>query len=169
MRSLIARAKTASGLALALIVPIALIFLMVAFFQGAATIGSWALPFLGKLAGFLFLLVLPLLLILAAPRRTRGFAGAGFYACSFVFGVTLWIWSLLYTLTTWGWFAVIIGVLMGGVGIVPIAMLAALFHAQWMILGQLFLCVAVVFACRAFGLFLIAKASEPTYTVLQSS
>jgi hypothetical protein len=36
------------------------------------------------------------------------------------YGLTVWIWSLLLTYTLWGGFGVVIGILMGGVGIVPL-------------------------------------------------
>jgi hypothetical protein len=61
-------------------------------------------------------------------RRTRAFSAAGLMIASYVFGACLWITSLLLTYELWGTIAVIIGLAVVGIGIVPVALLAALFH-----------------------------------------
>ena len=101
-----------------------------------------------------------ILLPLAAFKRTRGFSGAGLVIASYVFGATLWVWSLLLTYILWGAFALLIGLFIAGVGVLPIAMLATAFNGSWSICGQLILLTAITFATRGFGVYLVSKAED---------
>ena len=66
--------------------------------------------------------------------------------------------GLLLTLALWGVLAVIIGLFLFGVGVVPIAMLATLFNGMWLELGLLFLAVILTFGCRLLGIVLAESA-----------
>jgi len=46
--------------------------------------------------------------------------------CSYVFGATLWVWSLLVAYSLWVGVGLAIDLFMAGVGVVPLAMLATL-------------------------------------------
>ena len=105
---------------------------------------------------------------LAAFRETRGHAGLGFFIVSYVFGTTLWVWSLLLTYVLWGGAALLIGLFLGGVGVLPIALLATAFKGMWSMFGQLILVLVATYATRAFGFNLIQKAereNEDTYVL----
>lgn len=93
-------------------------------------------------------------------RRTRGFSVVGLMMASYVFGAVLWISSLLLTLDLWGMFAVVIGLLFFGVGIVPVAILAAIFHAQWSSLGDIAIMLIAMFGVRVLALWLAYKAER---------
>jgi len=54
-----------------------------------------------------------------------------------------------------GVFWIIVGLLFAGLGVIPIAMIAAALNAQWSIAGQMLLGVIVVLALRAIGTFLV--------------
>jgi hypothetical protein len=93
---------------------------------------------------------------------TRGFAAVGFVAASYVFGAILWVSGMAYTYITWGLFAVIIGLVIFGIGIVPIAMLAALIHGDWGdLVGFIFLGV-FTYGCRMLAVWRGRKADERT-------
>jgi hypothetical protein len=79
---------------------------------------------------FALFVVLPL----SVFRRCRGFAAIASLVASHVFGATLWMEALLLTLALWGGWAVVIGLFMMGVGVVPIAILATLHSGMWSIL-----------------------------------
>ena len=96
------------------------------------------------------------LLPLCASKETRGVGGIGLYVASYVFGVTLWFWSLLVTYTLWGEIALIIGLLIAGVGVLPIALLATVFKGEWKLLGELFLLLVATFGTRFLGLHFLA-------------
>lgn len=153
--------------ALGLCFMVALVFLAVAILKGTAAFGAWVYPLLSAVVGVVTVIGLPLLLVLAVFGPTRAFAGGGLVIVSFAYGATVWIWSLLFTLHTWGWIAVFIGLFLAGVGVVPIALLAALFHGEWSVIGQLLLGLVLAFGCRMFGMFVSAKAEERAVRIAQ--
>ena len=60
--------------------------------------------------------------------------------------------GLLLTWMLWGGFAVMIGLFLCGVGVVPMAMLATLFSGMWLELGLLFLAIVLTFGTRILGI-----------------
>ena len=133
------------------------VFLLV---EGGAWLADKAYPILIVLFLLALVVTVFILLPLAIFRKTRGFAGVGIYVTSYVYGLTVWVWSLLLTYTLWGGFGVVIGILMGGVGIVPLSVVACLFKGMFSTAFQVVLLAAFVFAVRAFALFLVASAER---------
>lgn len=129
------------------------------FFYGAAWASAKLLPLFSLLTWIAFAIVVFILLPLAISRVTRGFSSVAMFIASYVFGVTLWMMGLLLTLSIWGFTAVIIGIVLGGVGVVPIAMLATLFHGYWLPLVELVLLTVATFGCRV-GALLLAESLE---------
>lgn len=102
--------------------------------------------------------VLFVLLPMACFRSTRSAAGSGLICASWVFGATTWFLGATVTFATWGWIAVLIGLLLGGVGVVPIGILVAFFSIESMSLGvSLIVMVIIVFATRLGGVALRSK------------
>lgn len=64
------------------------------------------------------------------------------------------------TLALWGWLAVIIGIFLGGVGVVPIGMLAAIFGGHWGIFWTLFLTIIFTYGARLTGSALASSADS---------
>ena len=111
-----------------------------------------------------FFIVIVVLLPLAIFRRTRAFAGGGIFISSYIFGLTLWVWSLLISYTLWGVVGVAVGLLFMGIGIVPIAIVASLFHGLWSVVGQLLLISAFTLGARFFGMYVMMKAESQSET-----
>ena len=104
--------------------------------------------------------VVVIFLPLAIFKTTRGFAGTGIFFSSYVFGATTWFLGAAVTFATWGWPAIIIGLMLGGVGVVPIGILAAFISLSKPSLGlSLIVMVIVVFAARIGGMSL-SESSE---------
>lgn len=119
-------------------------------------ISPWLMPvFLWTLAACVFILGPTALL-----RSTRGFSTIGLMVASYAFGFVLWVWSFLLVLELWGIFAVVIGLLLAGIGIVPVAILAALFHAQWESLGDLAIMIVATFGARILAVWLASKVDR---------
>ena len=93
-------------------------------------------------------------------RKTRGFAGMAFYFWSLAAGLQLWLASLLVVLELWGIVAAIIGLCMAGVGVLPIALVASLFKAEWSIFFQLLLSFGMMLTARIGGMWLAERAAE---------
>ncbi|MGA2800750.1 MAG: hypothetical protein ABSE97_00015 [Verrucomicrobiota bacterium] len=145
---------------------VGLIFLIVMFIKGGAWLSERVYPWLVIVNAITLSIVILVLLPLAIFHRTRGFAAGAMYITSYVFGLTLWVWSLLISYTLWGVVAVIFGLILTpmGVGVVPIAILASLFHGLWSIVGQLFLIAATMCGVGQLGIYLIIKSEDHGHT-----
>ena len=97
---------------------------------------------------------------LSAFKNLRAFCGLYIFRSSYVVGVTLWAWCLLLTYFIWGWIAVVIGLLLVGIGIFPMAMLATGFTGAWPIFFQVVLWAAVVYGMRFLGVFILSKTES---------
>lgn len=93
-------------------------------------------------------IVLFVLLPLAAWRKTRGVAGAGLFIASYIFGTTTWFLGAAATFNSFGWLGLIIGLLVLGVGVVPLGIIGAFFKMNIIDLG-VSLCVMLVITLAA--------------------
>lgn len=121
---------------------------------GGAWVSSRLLPWFSVLTLIAFGLVIFIFLPLAIPKATRGFSSTSLFISSYVFGATLWMESLLLTLSIWGLGAVIIGLFIAGIGVVPIALLATLIKGMWFPLLELVLLTIMTFASRIGAIYL---------------
>ena len=126
------------------------IIALILFFTVGATVGVTILPFVSWLTGILFAVNIIALLI-AISRKTRGVVGIIIFLSSYVYGLQTWIIGLLVTLTLWGWIAVIFGLFIGGIGVVPIGMAAAIFNGRWSIFFVLLINVILTYGTRIIG------------------
>jgi len=159
--------KGIGGCLLAIVGFAALLTLAVLFFSGAEWVSIHVLPWLMYasviVTAILFLILLPL----SAIKKARGFTAVTILVISYIFGITAWMEGLLVTLSTWGVVAVIIGLCFFGVGVVPMGILAALFHGQWEQMFDLIILTVLTFGCRFFALWLDGK--NQTYKTDQMS
>jgi hypothetical protein len=111
---------------------------------------------IGAIALFIAVVILgPMALF----RRTREAAGAGMVIASWALGAGLWLWSALVVFSFWGVVGLIVGLLIAGVGVVPLAAIASLLNGAWAILIQLVVYTAVVLGLRLFGTWIGEKAT----------
>lgn len=139
-----------------------LLFLLVAplIIIGAVWVGGYVLQWLFNIAWIVFAINLLIFLPLGFFRKTGFIGGRGMYFSSFVFGLTLWFSGLLLTYSTWGFPGVFIGLMLAGVGVVPVAMLAMLLNGNFSILLVLILLAILTFGSRILSVYLIFKAEE---------
>lgn len=98
--------------------------------------------------------ILPLMTIFRAGRRPAGY---GYLLASFIFGASLWFLCALEVYQAWGGFAVAIGVLILGVGVVPMAFVALLLASQWALAVEILVIGALVAGCRLLGAWLVSR------------
>jgi hypothetical protein len=150
--------KNFAGMALGLMIFVGIIALGIAFIMGAAAFSFWVLkwtyPAFMIAVGVSLLLLVPLALI----PPTRMLSAIGFLLASFVFGAILWLWTMAYTYSAWGLLGVIIGLFLGGIGVVPVALVAALFHGDWGHLGLFVVTIVLTIGTRALAHWLEQKA-----------
>jgi hypothetical protein len=151
--------KSLKGVGIALSLILLAVLVPVIVLHGMVWFSTKALPLLdsASLAALVFcVVVLPLSLF----RRTRRWAGNVFYTLSYLFGTMLFAFACVVAYQNWGYGGLIIGLIFAGIGVVPVACLAALLHGQWSVLGQLAFVIVTTFGIRSFGLYLLSKASS---------
>jgi len=89
------------------------------------------IDFLWSLAIFVFIIDLIIMLPLSLFKKTSFFAANFIYYSSYFFGFLLWLESAFYTFGLWGLIALIIGLIIVGVGVVPMAFLALAINGMW--------------------------------------
>jgi hypothetical protein len=144
--------------ALGVVIILALLALPALFIFGGIWVGEKILPWLMLLCILALAFNIFILVPLALIPPTRPWAGLGFFISSYLFGLTGWFMGLLLTWTLWGGCAVVVGLFIMGIGVVPIAMLATLFEGMWLELGLLILAVILTYGLRVLGVALAENA-----------
>lgn len=137
---------------------IGIILLALLFIKGGLWLSATLYPWLVLISGITFLISILILLPLGIFKKTRGVSAIGLLIASYVFGATTQVWSFLLAYVFWGFMGLFIGLFIGGVGVVPIAMLASIFNGEWAIFGQLVLLVVLTFGVRFLSLYIAEKA-----------
>jgi len=142
-----------------LLIVIVMMMIPIIFIKGAAWASSNILPWASLLTWILLIVEVIIILPLAIARKTRLFSIKAMINFSYVFGATLWMEGLLLTLSLWGVGAVVVGMFLAGVGVVPIAMLATAFNGLWAHLIELVILAIMTFGSR-FGALSLAESLE---------
>jgi hypothetical protein len=107
------------------------------------------------IAWIALIFVIIVLVPLSFLNKTRAFAGMSIHAASYLFGATTWLLSCAITFSTWGWLALIIGIMFFGAGVIPIAILASFISLNNFSMGlSIIVMVIIVFATRYYGIYL---------------
>jgi predicted small metal-binding protein len=138
-------------------VMVGLLVLAFLLIRGAVWASDKALPWLVIGSEVLLAICVLVLLPMCIFRKTRSWAGIGFYIGSYLFGLTLWAFSCLICIAIWGYMALIIGLLFAGVGVLPVALIAAIFHGEWTVLLELLTGLVLTFGTRFAGMMLIKE------------
>jgi uncharacterized protein len=138
----------------------AFIFLFAAYVFGLLWVSKNVLDYLNIAATIAFATCVFVLLPLSLFRVTRSFSAYGFYISSVIFGVSTWILGFLVTFQHWGAMGLILGVILGGVGIVPIGILASAFNSVWPQVGDLTLGLVVTFCARMIAVMLAQRVDR---------
>lgn len=88
------------------------------------------------------------LLPLSIIRKTREIGLVGLLISSYLFGLLIWVWSFLIVYSIWGWIGLTIGLMIAGIGVAPVAILALILNAQWAVLLELIILLAITFGMR---------------------
>jgi hypothetical protein len=97
---------------------------------------------------------------LAIWHKTRGAAGVGLMVTSYIFGLTTWLLGAAVTFGSFGWFGLIVGLLVLGVGVVPLAIIGAIFKLDDGGMAMVLLVMVVVTLGARFGGAYAASKAE---------
>lgn len=157
-----------SGCLIVALFLVGIVMLALMFLHGGVWLGEKALPFFQWLAKITLGVVVLILLPLAAYHKTERFAANGLIQASSVFGLTLWVWALLLTYNLWGGGAVLVGVCLLGVGVVPMAMVATGIAKMWPTFGQLILLAVLTYGTRRIGKKLRLKLQMQEHKIYEA-
>ena len=139
-------------------------FIATLIIMGYAWLSIKVLPWLYIVMWLVFKLDIFIILPLGIFKKTKGISAIGLVVSSFVYGLTLWLLAFLVTYKIWGPVAVLIGLIFGGVGVVPIAMLAATIKGHWAIVGSITLLLFFTYGAGILGLYFAQRADELAYS-----
>jgi hypothetical protein len=148
------------GYAIGLIVICVVLLLIALMMRGMVWASDKMMPWLISASGIALLICIFIFLPLCIFRRTRPWAGVGYVYASLVFGIMLWAYSCLFVVYAWGYVALGIGLIFAGVGVVPMALLAALFRGEWSVLWEVVFGIVLTFGTRFLGLWLTEVKQE---------
>ena len=152
--------KSIGGIIIGIGIFLGIIFLAMFFIKGGVWLGAIVLPWLSIIMWLVFILNITIFLPLGIFKKTRSVSAFGFVISSYVYGLTLWFWTLLLTYLIWGTTAVFIGLFIAGIGVVPIAILATALNGEWAITGQIILLLVLTFGSRMLGFNVAERADE---------
>lgn len=146
-----------SGCLVAALVLVGVTLLTLMFLRGGVWLGEKALPIFQWLARITLGVVVIILLPMATYHKTQRAAANGLVQASSLFGITLWVWALVLTYSLWGGGAVLVGIFLLGVGVVPMAMVATAIAKMWPTFWQLMALAALAYGTRRIGKKLLLK------------
>jgi len=149
-----------SGFFIWIIITVVGISIVALFIYGTAWASTKLLPWFSILTWIAFSLVILILLPLAIPKATRWFSSTALFVASYVFGATLWMEGFLITYSIWGAKGVFIGLVMGGIGVIPIAILATILNGMWLFVIELVILIILTFGCRLGSISLMGSLEE---------
>jgi TPR repeat protein len=136
---------------------LALGFLFALWISGVLWVSEKIVGYVWMAADTAFWVCLIVLLPLSLFRATRKISCIGFLGASFSFGLCTWILGFLTTYEYWGGLGVFVGLVLGVVGIVPLGILASIFHADWTSAIFLTIGLLLTYSARSFALWLAIK------------
>lgn len=148
--------KSIGGVVLGIIIFIGIIVGAILLFTLGVQASVVIAPYVYAIAGILFFINIATLLTAVIPNA-RGVAGWILFISSYIYGLATWIYGLFVTLSLWGVLAIIIGLFLGGVGVVPIGMLAAIFNGRWDIFFTLLVLIFLTYGTRLIGFALTSS------------
>lgn len=138
----------------------AFIFATVLLINGTVYVNTKIFPYLLFTVTILVVVCIMILLPLSLFRRTRMIPAYGFLICSFAFGLFTWLCGFLMTYDIWGGTGIVIGMLLAGVGVVPLGMIASALHSEWSPVVEIMVGLALTFGAHFFSLFLASKLDQ---------
>lgn len=101
-----------------------------------------------------FFVIVIIFIPLLVFRKTRRFSRISLFYFSYLFGLNLWLLSFLLTFKTLGLFWLLIGLLIVGIAIFPLAIIGSGITAQWEMFFMLIIEGAIFAFLRFAGLYI---------------
>ncbi|HUD04590.1 MAG TPA: DNA translocase FtsK [Patescibacteria group bacterium] len=139
---------------------LAIIIISAIFLIFGLRIASAVYPILETIAAIFIIISLFIFLPLALFKKTRMISIYGFSISAFIFAINVWIFSLLTTYFYWGIFGVVVGIMLGGIGEIPIAAIASLLHGDWTSIFNIISTVVLFLIAQGLAAYLGSKVEK---------
>ena len=131
---------------------------------GGALVADKVLHYLVWPVAIAFVLCVVIFLPLCLFRATRMVSAIGFLISSYVFGASAWFAGLLGSYTYFGLVGTVLALCFFGFGVVPVGIIGALVHSDWMAAGLLFGGLILTFGTRAMAAWMVVKVENDQRT-----
>jgi hypothetical protein len=135
---------------------------LLAIFKG----GKWLLDNVYPIASAVLLsltvLGIVLGLVLLIPKKTRNYGAFSLIGSSFALFFTTWLWSLIMAKIFAGTIWLIVGLILGGIGVIPIALIATLIQGETSVALGIVAMITVGFVLRVAGFFFVSDLDDKT-------
>ena len=131
--------------------------LLVTLFRGIPWYEENVHPVVSLICVIATIVLVPVSFLLAVFRSARPWAGLGFTLASYAWGLDVWLSCVIAAYYLAGVVWMIIGVCFAGIGIVPVAIIAALVRGEWFTGIFLAVSVAIAYGLRMLGHYLIGE------------
>lgn len=148
------------GIILGLAIVVLLLSVGMIFVYGTTWLASYVQPIADTLNQYSLVIAFCILFPLSYFKKMRSFCMVGILISAIITGLNLWLASVVFVHTYWGSIGVFIGLVAGGVTIIPEAMLAAIIEGQWFDLVG-FLIASVIFFTMMWFCSWLAENTDP--------
>ncbi|MCP4177206.1 MAG: hypothetical protein GY756_05510 [bacterium] len=160
MLNIKAEVKNIGCLFVGIAILIGALFIFSLFVKGGVWFADTLFPLFIYASIVLLILDIVLFLPLSLFKNTKLVAGKWIFFSSYLFGVTLWIWCLILTYKAFGWIGILIGVILLGIGIVPVGFVGALLTGHMLIVLYLIFFVVITYGARRVGSSILMKFAD---------
>lgn len=108
----------------------------------------------------LFLVDIVILLPISIFKKVRRITGKMISISSYIFGFAMWFLCAILTFYYWGPAGLIIGLVLIGIGVVPMAIIACIIAGAWSSIGMVLLGIALTVISRMLGIFIYSSSVE---------
>lgn len=136
---------------------------------GAIHIATKINPILIRITNILSAISFFILLPLTIFKKTRSFSAICLYVSSYFFGLSAWVLGLIATYITLGGFWIFIGLMFGGVGVVPMGLIGSVIKGEWSLLWNLLYITILTFGIRIFVFYLISKEENRAKEIIKQT
>jgi hypothetical protein len=141
---------------------LAVTLLPILYIYGSVLAAAKILPILSVAVVVVLAVCLNIFLPMSLFRFTREASCKGFFVSSYIFGAALWLAGVAVAYDFWGFYGLLIGLIIAGVGVVPVAMLAAALLGEWLEVCGFVLAIVLTFGLRLFAIYLASKVDRDT-------
>lgn len=123
--------------------------------------GNGVTDFADHLAALAYLVLVIGGLVGWVMRPARGVCGFLLYIASAAVAIDVWLWSALLVKVLWGTGAMILGIVLGIIGVIPMALIATTIHGDWVPFGYLIINLVVLYAIQFVGGLMMEGDRKP--------